>query len=91
MAETPRLQCRGLAFDPWLVNEDPSRLAVQPKKKEERARPFTRILSINPTSVFVNFKIVSNYSSQVKIIYQTGQAVNFYWLKIISTQVCIRL
>ena len=40
MAETPRLQCRGLAFDPWLVNEDPSRLAVQPKKKRKKSKTF---------------------------------------------------
>lgn len=39
------------------------------KKKKKRAR---RILSINPTSIFVNFKLVSNYSSQVRIIYQIG-------------------
>lgn len=63
---------------------------MQPKKKK-RAQPFTRNLSINPTSVFVNFKLVSKYSSQVRIIYQIGQAVNFYRLRIISTQVLIKL
>ena len=35
VVRAPSFHCRGPRFDPWLGNEDPTRLAARPKKKKK--------------------------------------------------------
>ena len=50
LVKSPRFQCRGYGFDPWLGNEDPTRCMAQPNKlKVKELKTVTKMIMTDPT------------------------------------------